>query len=618
MEKKPNLFLRILSWIWRTIDSIRKVLHLVLMLFIFFVFLGAMGSSTTILPQRAALDIAPVGFLVEQLEGSPVERAQAELMGEAPVQTRVQDVIDALEYAQYDRRIDAVHLDLSGLGGGGLSKLMRIADAMEDFRDSGKIIIASGDFFSQAGYFLAAHADEVYLHPDGLIYLPGYGSYRTYYKDAIDHLRIDWNIFRVGSHKTAVEPYMRMDMSPEARESIESLTTQLWDMYQTEVEAGRGLEEGAIDSYANGLLEHVTEAGGDMATAALEAGLVDELLTRGELRDRLIEIVGESSSREDDYSFAGMYEYLDQMRLLQGGDIQERNVAVIVAAGEITFGSQGPGTIGAQSTSELLRRARNDDSVAAVVLRVDSPGGSTFASEVIANEIEELRSSGKPVVVSMGSVAASGGYWISAGADKIYASPATITGSIGIFGMIPTYQRSLDALGIAVDGTGTTIWSGELRPDREMSPHARELFQVLIEDGYTDFISRVARERGMDVDDVDTIAQGRVWTGIDALENGLVDELGSFDDAVRAAGDLANLSPGTYGTKYIETELTPFEQFLVDVFEASSNFGVSMGSVSNSSGRLEQLAARFEELLDPLVRFDDPKGIYAHCMCELE
>ena len=350
------------------------------MLFVFFIFLGAIGSGTTILPQRAALDIAPIGFLVEQLEGSPIERAQAELMGEVPVQTRVQDVVDALEFAATDRRIDAVHLDLSGLAGGGLSKLIRIADAMEDFRDSGKTIIASGDFMSQGGYFLAAHADEVYLHPEGLVFLSGYGSFRTYYKDAIDFLRIDWNIFRVGTHKTAVEPYMRMDMSPEARESIDSLTTQLWDLYQTEVEGSRGLEDGAIEAYANGLLEHVTEAGGDMATAALEANLVDDLMTRVELRDRLIELVGEGSGSDHDYAYAGMYEYLDQMRLLRGGDIQERNVAVIVAAGEITFGSQGPGTIGAESTSELLRRARNDDSVAAVVLRVDSPGGSSFAS----------------------------------------------------------------------------------------------------------------------------------------------------------------------------------------------------------------------------------------------
>lgn len=616
MEKKPNIFLRILSWIWRAADSVRKVLHLFLLLVVFFLFFGAMGSGTDILPQRAALDIAPVGFLVEQLEGSPLERAQAELMGDASVQTRVQDVVDALYYAETDRRIDAVHLDLSGLAGGGLSKLVRIADAMDQFRESGKTIIASGDFFSQAGYYLAAHADEVYLHPEGVVFLTGYGSFRTYYKDAIDFLRIDWNIFRVGTHKTAVEPYLRMDMSPEARESIDNLTTQLWAMYQTDVVAARTLDDGALDSYANGLVEHVTEAGGDLATAALDAGLVDELLTRIELRERLIDLVGEDSSREDDYVYAGMYEYLDQMRLLDGGSVQDRNVAVIVAAGEITFGSQGPGTIGAESTSALLRRARNDETVAAVVLRVDSPGGSSFASEIIAHEVEALRSSGKPVIVSMGSVAASGGYWISAGADRIVASPATITGSIGIFGMVPTYQRSLDALGVAVDGTGTTIWSGEFRPDREMAPHTRELFQVVIEDGYTDFISRVARERGMEVEDVDIIGQGRVWTGADALENGLVDELGTFDDAVQLAADLANLD--VYGMKFIETELSSFEQFLVDILEASDDFGMSFGSMNSSSAGLEQLAARFGELLDPLARFDDPRGVYAHCLCELE
>ncbi len=618
MEKRPNSFIRVLSVIWRGADGVRKVLHLTLMLIIFFVFMGAMSAGTQILPSRAALDVAPAGFLVEQYEGSAVDRAQQRLTGDLPLQTRVQDVVDALEYAQSDSRIDAVHLDLSGLAGGGLSKLQRIADAMIDFRSSGKLIIASGDFYSQAGYYLAAHADEVYLHPEGLVYLPGYGSFRTYYKDAIDFLRIDWNIFRVGTHKTFVEPYTRMDMSPEARESIDNLTAQLWDMYQTDVVYARELDEGAIDAYANGLVEHVTEAGGDLATAALESNLVDKLLTRIELRERLIELVGESDEREDDYAYTGMYEYLNQMRLMNGGDVRERNVAVIVAAGDITFGSQAPGTIGAESTSDLLRRARNDDSVAAVVLRVDSPGGSAFASEIIAHEVEELRRAGKPVVVSMSSVAASGGYWISAGADKIIASPATITGSIGIFAMVPTYQRSLDALGISVDGTGTTIWSGELRADREMSPHARELFQILIEDGYQDFITRVARERGMELEEVDTIGQGRVWTGVDALENGLVDELGSLDDAIRVAGDLANLSPGTYGTKYIEIELSAMEQFLVDLFEVSSNFGISGESVRARPSRLEQMAERFEDFLDPLTRFDDPKGVYAHCMCVLE
>ncbi len=613
--KKHNPLIRLLRGLWSAADGFRKILHLVLLLLVFSVFVSALSGGDPSLPDVAALHIQPAGQLVEEYEGDPFDRAIQELLDEAPPQTVVQDLVDALAYAKTDDRIRAVHLELSTFGGGGLSKLERIAAAMLDYRDSGKLLIASADFYSQAGYYLAAHADETYLHPEGVVFLNGFGSYRSYFKDAIDKLRIDWNVFRVGTHKTFVEPFTRMDMSDEARESVGSITTQLWDMYRSGIVAARELEHGDVQAFADGLVGILEETDGDLALAALEQGLVDELLTRREIRARLIEIVGEDPDREDAPNSVGVDNYLAIADLLNGADTRADNVAIIVASGEIMAGSQSPGTIGADSTSELLRRARNDDSVRAVVLRVDSPGGSAFAADVIANEIIALQAAGKPVVASMGSVAASGGYWISAGADRIFASPSTITGSIGIFGMFPTFQRSIDALGIAVDGVGSTIWTGEFRADREMSDEARTLFQIVIEEGYDDFLTRVADNRDMDKAEVDAVAQGRVWTGMDALDRGLVDALGGLDDAVTAAAELAGLSPGSYGRKTIQPTLTPTEQLVVDLFATSRQLGFEPVNPLKRDTALNRVAERLESVVLPLSRFNDPKGVYAHCFC---
>ncbi|MDJ0941399.1 MAG: signal peptide peptidase SppA [Woeseiaceae bacterium] len=618
VPEQPNHFLRFLRVIWMSVDSVRKVLHLIFLVIGFFIllgFIGSMSAGVPKLPASAALEIRPAGALVEEIEGDPFDRALAEVFDEAPPQTVVQDIVDALEYAADDARIEAVHLELSGLGVGGLSKLQRIAAAIREFRESsGKPVIASGDFFSQQGYYIAAHADEVYLHPEGIVFLQGYGSYRTYFRDAIEKLKLDWNVFRVGTHKTFVEPYTRMDMSDEAKESIGNITDQLWDMYRSDVVAARGLEDGDVQQFSDGLLDILEATGGDLAAAALDRGLVDGLKTRKEMRDRFIDIVGKNDDHPDTPKLIGMGEYLSVTRMLNGANQQDENVAVIVASGEIVGGTQSPGRIGADSTSDLLRSARNDDTIRAVVLRVDSPGGSAFASDVIANEIAALQDAGKPVVASMSSVAASGGYWISAGADRILASPATITGSIGIFGMFPTYQRTIESLGIAVDGIGSTIWTGEFRGDREMSDEARQLFQVVIEEGYDDFLGRVAESREMEKADVDTIAQGRVWTGVDALENGLVDELGELDRAVAIAAELAGLVEGEYGTKPVRQGLSPTEQMLVDLFSVASRFGYE--PVSREPSSLERIAQRVEAVIAPLTRFDDPKGVYAHCFCE--
>jgi protease-4 len=608
-------FKSIFSKLWSGVDGVRKVLHLIILLFIFSILIEALSSQAPSLPAKAALVIRPVGNLVDQLAGDPYDRALQELLGEEKPQTLVQDVIDGLEYAKTDNRIKAVVLDLNGIRGGGLSKLQRIAGAIEEFRSSGKPVIANADFYGQGSYYLASRADEIYLHPDGIFFLRGFGVYLNYYKRLLDTLRVDWNVFRVGTHKSAPEPFIRDNMSDEERESMSSLLDQLWGDYKDDIVTARELEENTIDDLLANLVEYTETLNGDLAQMALDFGFVDGLLTREELRERIIEASGTEADEDGDYPAAELDDYLDQMRLLKGDTEAEQNVAVVVASGEILHGSQPPGTIGGDSTANLLRRARFDDSVKAVVLRVDSPGGSAFASEVIRNEIEELKAAGKPVVASMSSVAASGGYWISMAADRIFASQYTITGSIGIFAMFPTFQRSLDAIGISTDGVGSTFWAGELRADREMSDEARTMIQLLIEKGYDDFISKVATHRGIDKPDVDTIAQGQVWTGADAFENGLIDEIGGVDAAVASAAELAELEEGQYGTKQFEKELSPGERLILDLLGGAKWLGFNPEGLAAKQSSIERVADILEDAISPLLRLNDPKGVYSHCFC---
>src|SRR5690606_30570572 len=418
-----------------------------------------------------------------------------------------------------------------------------------------------------------------------------------------------------GTHKSAVEPFTRNDMSDEDRSSMTALLSQFWSHYRDDAQAARQLNEDALDDLVENYLEHVRNAGGSMAQAALDAVLVDELLTHEEVRDRVAEFAGSDPDNVDYYNAAELGDYLEHMRLVRGDLARKDNVAIVIASGEIMDGTQPPGTIGGDSTAEVLRRVRMDDSVRAVVLRVDSPGGSAFASEVIRNEVQALQEAGIPVVASMSSVAASGGYWISMAADQIYASPSTITGSIGIFGMFPTIQRSLNSLGIHTDGVGSSKWAGELRPDRAMSDDAKALVQLMIEDGYDDFISKVAMHRNMEQVEVDRVAQGQVWTGTDALDHGLIDGLGGLEEAIAAAAGLADLDADAFGLKYYEKVLAPAEQLTLQFLSSAAGMGLDVTKLVNRHSSLEQVAGVVAETLSPMLRFNDPKGMYAHCFC---
>jgi len=362
--KKKNLLLRLLSGIWGGVDGFRKILHLLLLLFVFAIIISAMSGTTPLLPERAALLIQPVGVIVEEMEGDPFDRAVAELLDEAPPQTVLQDIVDALEFASDDDRIAAVHIELSSLGAAGLPKLQRIARAIDEFRKSGKPVIASADFMSQQAYFIAAHADEVYLNPEGGILLQGYGRFQTYFADAIEKLRLDWNIFKVGTYKSAVEPFERMDMSDADREATVILIDQLWGTYLEEVAAARQMSVSTIEQYTDAFVDTVAAADGDLARAAKDSNLVDDLLTRTQLRELLIDYVGTEQDSEVNYSAIGMHEYLVHEDLLNGRRLGDNNIGIIVASGTIRSGTQPPGSIGADSTDtvspfeKILSRSR--------------------------------------------------------------------------------------------------------------------------------------------------------------------------------------------------------------------------------------------------------------------
>jgi protease IV len=603
------------SALWRGLDGLRKALHLILLLLIFGILIGVLRSSVPRIPAKAALLLVPEGQLVEQLSGDPVERALQETRGEAHRETLLWDLTDSIRAAASDPRIPAIALDLQKFEGGTQPTLEEFAAALREFRAGGKKVIAYGTELTQERYYIAAQADEVLLDPMGFVLIDGYDRYRMYLKDALDKLGVAINVFRVGAFKSAVETFTRTNMSAEDREESRAYLTALWNSYQEAVTRARKLPPDALAKYVDTLAKTVPAAGGDAARVALQANLVSALKTRLEFEQRLVALAG-----KDDSSGSFKAVFLDdyvryaraQKKLKADG---KPHVGVIVAEGEILDGEQPPGTIGGESLAKLIRQARNDKEVKAVVLRVDSPGGSVLASEQIYRELVALRAAGKPLVVSMSGYAASGGYYISAPADEILASPATITGSIGIFAIIPTVDRTLGKAGVSVDGVGTTPLSGQLRLDRPLGEDARALLQSTVSRGYDEFLERVASGRKKTRDEVDKVAQGRVWAGNDAHRIGLVDQLGSFNDAAKAAARRAKVTD--YALEFIEPELT-WAQALA--MQLKSQFAALLLRASPGEAALAQLAQRFDPVTreaQRLARFSAPNRLYAYCFCEL-
>lgn len=603
---------RVLKWVWSGLDGLRKVLHLLLLLLIFAVIGTVFSRPIPLVPEKAALVIAPRGPIVEQLTGDPLERALADTLRRGPREALLRDVVESIQAATGDARIKALYLDLGGMEGGGVAKLREIAAAVDEFRATGKTVVAYGDFYDQPQYYLAAHADEVYVDPYGAVIVDGYANYGYFVKDALDKLSVDWNVFRVGQYKSAVETFTRNDMSPAEREASLAWLGSVWSSYKADVARARSIKPEAVQAYADDAVAALRRNEGDLAKVALEAGLVTGLEGRYQVEDRLAKIAGED---EDTHSYQGVdyVEYLANVRsskaLSKGADSK---VKVIVASGEIVPGQQAPGTIGSETLAGQLRDARFDDQVKAVVLRIDSPGGSVFASEVIRREVDELKKAGKPIVASMSSLAASGGYYIAMDADRIVASPVTLTGSIGIFAMFPTVDRALGKLGVHVDGVGTTALSGEFRADRPVGEPTREILQQSIEQQYRQFIGHVARARKQGVEQVDAIAQGRVWSGEDAKRLGLVDELGDTKDAIRLAASLAKLGKD-YDVEYDESEPGIGEALGLRV-RASVAAAVAPLLPKDAVPALPRAIAPVVAELRRVERLRDPGNAFAYCL----
>ncbi len=611
--------MRLARGAWNAVNFARRFVFNLIFLFLLMLIGMALLASRPKLPERSALIIAPQGQVVEQFSADPMERALARAINQPQQETQLRDILRALEAAASDARIERVVIRPDQMTGIGFAALEELAQAVGEFRKSGKQIVAYADGMEQKQYYLAALADEIYLHPDGMVLLEGLARYRPYYREALqDKLGVDVHLFRVGEYKSAAEPYILDGASPESREADLYWMNDIWQRYLADIARLRKLDTASLQADIDDFAARVTAVGGDMGRLALEQKLVDGLISQDQFRDLMIERGVEDS---DAHSFrqVSMDDYLGFVDRARPASGIGPKVAVVVAQGEIAAGDLPPGTVGGVSTSRLLRQAREDKDVKAVVLRVDSPGGGVFPSEQIRREVELTRAAGKPVVVSMGNVAASGGYWISMNADAIYARPTTITGSIGIFGLFMTFPDTLAKVGVHVDGVATTRIAGAFDPSRPMSPEVGQTIQAIIDQGYRQFIGKVAAARDSTPEAIDKVARGRVWSGAQAEERGLVDELGGLADAIADAARRAGLSRDDLRVEYVEKSLSPFEQALAN---AGRNAGLRalIGASGLPAMLLDAPAAReirqTLHLLDSPPEGGRPFKAVAHCFCE--
>ncbi|EPE2696368.1 signal peptide peptidase SppA [Vibrio alginolyticus] len=616
MKKLFKFIGLIFKGIWKSITFIRLALAnliFLLMIAVFYFAFTYTGDGQPVVEKESALVMNLSGPIVEQRRYvNPMDSFAGSLLGnELPKENVLFDIVDTIRYAKDDPKVSGLVLALRDMPETNLTKLRYIAKALNEFKASGKPVYAVGDFYNQSQYYLASYADKVYLAPDGGVLIKGYSAYSMYYKTLLEKLDVSTHVFRVGTYKSAIEPFIRDDMSDAAKESATRWVTQLWSAFVDDVTTNRNIDAKVLNPTMDELINEMKSVNGDIAQLAVKLGLVDELATRQDIRTLFAKQFG--SDGKDSYNAIGYYDYLATIR--PDYTLPQHDIAVVLASGAIMDGQQPRGTVGGDTVASLLRQARNDEKVKAVVLRVDSPGGSAFASEVIRNEVEALKQAGKPVVVSMSSLAASGGYWISMSADKIVAQPTTLTGSIGIFSVITTFEKGFSKLGINTDGVGTSPFSGD-GITTGLSEGASQVFQLGIEHGYKRFISLVGENRDMSLEEVDKVAQGRVWTGQDALSFGLVDQMGDFDDAVELAAKLANVTD--YGSYWVEEPLSPTELFLQEFMkQVKVSLGIDATSLLPKS--LQPVAQQFEQDASLLQSFNDPKGQYAFCLnCQVQ
>lgn len=578
--------------------------------------LGGKKATGAAVPKDAALLINPNGVLVEEAEAEdPFEQIFQQAYGaDKPSQIEVGALARAIRSASTDNRIKGLVLDLSQLYIPTISasKAHYLAGVIDEFKATGKKVYSVGDNYGQDQYLVASHADEIYMHDKGSLVLVGYGSYDFYVKSFLEKILVTPHVFRVGTFKAAVEPFLRDDMSPEAREANTAFLGSMWKAYVASIEKARALPAGSLDHFANDLNGILRETQGDLGQAALKYKLVDHLSSRPEQLAAMKAAFGDDHSGEN-YNNVDYKSYLRAIGPEKDGS--DPNIAIITAAGTIVDGEAAPGVAaGGDTIAGYLKKALDDEDVKAVVLRVDSPGGSAFASEIIRDGVLALKAAGKPVVVSMGSLAASGGYWISSPGDQIWASPTTVTGSIGIFAFFPTFEKAAEHWGVGVDGVGTTalssIYGTGVGP---LEDNVADVFQQSVEDGYRDFLGVVAEGRNLTPEYVDSVGQGRVWIGEQAQTLKLVDNLGDLDDAVAAAAKLANLTK--YDKVNLREEVSPLSLIFGDIAaKAMVSLGVDRDKADMSRSIIRKTIAGVQKEIAFFDEFNDPNALYARCV----
>jgi protease-4 len=609
-------FFRILSlpfvWLWKLLSSGITVLsNLVFLSFVLIILTALFYTPKVNIPAHCALMLTPEGDIVE--ERSPMDPVTKILnnLGGVPLhgETFLQDIIDTIETAADDPRIKLLVLNPNRMGDASLDQLEAIGSAIDSFKQTGKQVIAVGDTFNQAQYYLASWADKIYLHPMGTVNVHGFAVFRLYMQELLDKLAINFHVFRVGTFKSAVEPFIRNDMSPEDKEANKLWLGNLWNAYCADIADHRKLEVDVLNENINNSVSQLASVGGDRSQLALVTGLVDGLKTHQEMEQILKDIVGPSTDKTG-FNHIGFQEYLQTVTPSYTDASDKKDlIGIITASGNIIYGKNTVGQIGSDDLIKRIRKARQDKRVKAIVLRLSTGGGSAFASELIRQELLLAKKEGKIVVVSMGAMAASGGYWLAADADAIVASPVTLTGSIGIFGAMPTVERTLAKIGIHGDGVGTTGIALFGNPTTAMSREEEAAFQMDVEHGYKRFLDIVAKGRKMTIAEVEKIAEGRVWDGATALNLHLVDKLGDMDDAIAEAAQLAHV-PKENGYFIDLTHDTYLERFkrLEQPIEALA------ARVVNSSLFPAMLRRPLAEQFDFLLQEGDPGRLYAHCL----
>jgi protease-4 len=613
MANERSFLVKFVLGVWHFVNGSRKVfLNLLFLLFVYIVYVALQPPELSRLKSDSTLVIRPYGKIVEQYTTTPLDRAFQEATGQERSETRLRDMLEAIHRAAGDSDITQIVIDPNYMWEIGLAALNDLGHALDAFRSTGKPVIALADHLDRNQYFLASLADEIWLKPNGTIWIDGYANYRQFYREGLEKLAVEINLFRVGKFKSAMEPFIRDDMSDEAKEAGRFWLNNLWQQYVEGIAKHRGLIVETLQKSIDNLPEQIEGVNGDFAQYAVNLGLVDRLMTAPQARQELARR-GTPDQAGDGYRAVGMEDYLvlTSPLMKQSG---AKRIAIVVAEGEIVSGNHPPGRIGSISTSEQLRRAARDENVAAVILRINSPGGDAYAAEVLRLELQQVRDSGKTVVISMGNVAASGGYWIAMAADEVWASPATITGSIGVFGMLPTFSGTLDKIGVHTDGFGTTEMAGKLRLDLPLDPGIARVFQSSTERIYRQFVSLVSEARDKSIEEIDEIAQGRVWSGEQAAERGLIDRTGTFQDAIQASARIAGLGD-TYQIEWIEPEKSTLDRFLED-FISGAVVKLNLSVSTPASLPVSWLQAMLDDLQFITAR-QGKFTIAAHCLCGL-